>query len=250
MELLVKQLSKSYKDKEVLKNISFKASEGEILTIIGDSGCGKSTLLKILNFIETKNDGIIILGDETESQPDFRLNFGLVFQNFNLFPSLTVYDNILLPLKSKIKREIKKDNVKFFQRQKELELRLSKEKDYLNYLIDKLNIRSILNQYPSSLSGGQAQRVAIVRSLVIKPKVLCLDEPTSALDPKLVLEVATIIKSLKDLGMIIIVVTHDIKLCSNISDNIIFLKDGSILESGNKDILTNPNSIELKKFLS
>jgi polar amino acid transport system ATP-binding protein len=250
MELLVKQLSKSYKDKEVLKNISFKASEGEILTIIGDSGCGKSTLLKILNFIETKNDGIIILGDETESQPDFRLNFGLVFQNFNLFPSLTVYDNILLPLKSKIKREIKKDNVKFFQRQKELELRLSKEKDYLNYLIDKLNIRSILNQYPSSLSGGQAQRVAIVRSLVIKPKVLCLDEPTSALDPKLVLEVANIIKSLKDLGMIIIVVTHDIKLCSNISDNIIFLKDGNILESGNKDILTNPNSIELKKFLS
>lgn len=250
MELLVKQLSKSYKDKEVLKNISFKASEGEILTIIGDSGCGKSTLLKILNFIETKNDGIIILGDETESQPDFRLNFGLVFQNFNLFPSLTVYDNILLPLKSKIKREIKKDKVKFFQRQKELELRLSKEKDYLNYLIDKLNIRSILNQYPSSLSGGQAQRVAIVRSLVIKPKVLCLDEPTSALDPKLVLEVATIIKSLKDLGMIIIVVTHDIKLCSNISDNIIFLKDGNILESGNKDILTNPNSIELKEFLS
>lgn len=250
MELLVKQLSKSYKDKEVLKNISFKASEGEILTIIGDSGCGKSTLLKILNFIETKNDGIINLGDETESQPDFRLNFGLVFQNFNLFPSLTVYDNILLPLKSKIKREIKKDKVKFFQRQKELELRLSKEKDYLNYLIDKLNIRSILNQYPSSLSGGQAQRVAIVRSLVIKPKVLCLDEPTSALDPKLVLEVATIIKSLKDLGMIIIVVTHDIKLCSNISDNIIFLKDGNILESGNKDILTNPNSIELKEFLS
>jgi len=250
MELLVKQLSKSYKDKEVLKNISFKACEGEILTIIGDSGCGKSTLLKILNFIETKNDGIIILGDETESQPDFRLNFGLVFQNFNLFPSLTVYDNILLPLKSKIKREIKKDKVKFFQRQKELELRLSKEKDYLNYLIDKLNIRSILNQYPSSLSGGQAQRVAIVRSLVIKPKVLCLDEPTSALDPKLVLEVANIIKSLKDLGMIIIVVTHDIKLCSNISDNIIFLKDGNILESGNKDILTNPNSIELKEFLS
>jgi len=250
MELLVKQLSKSYKDKEVLKNISFKACEGEILTIIGDSGCGKSTLLKILNFIETKNDGIINLGDETESQPDFRLNFGLVFQNFNLFPSLTVYDNILLPLKSKVKREIKKDKVKFFQRQKELELRLSKEKDYLNYLIDKLNIRSILNQYPSSLSGGQAQRVAIVRSLVIKPKVLCLDEPTSALDPKLVLEVATIIKSLKDLGMIIIVVTHDIKLCSNISDNIIFLKDGNILESGNKDILTNPNSIELKEFLS
>ena len=250
MELLVKQLSKSYKDKEVLKNISFKACEGEILTIIGDSGCGKSTLLKILNFIETKNDGIIILGDETESQPDFRLNFGLVFQNFNLFPSLTVYDNILLPLKSKIKREIKKDKVKFFQRQKELELRLSKEKDYLNYLIDKVNIRSILNQYPSSLSGGQAQRVAIVRSLVIKPKVLCLDEPTSALDPKLVLEVANIIKSLKDLGMIIIVVTHDIKLCSNISDNIIFLKDGNILESGNKDILTNPNSIELKEFLS
>ena len=250
MELLVKQLSKSYKDKEVLKNISFKASEGEILTIIGDSGCGKSTLLKILNFIETKNDGIINLGDETESQPDFRLNFGLVFQNFNLFPSLTVYDNILLPLKSKIKREIKKDKVKFFQRQKELELRLSKEKDYLNYLIDKLNIRSILNQYPSSLSGGQAQRVAIVRSLVIKPKVLCLDEPTSALDPKLVLEVANIIKSLKDLGMIIIVVTHDIKLCSNISDNIIFLKDGNILENGNKDILTNPNSIELKEFLS
>lgn len=250
MELLVKQLSKSYKDKEVLKNISFKACEGEILTIIGDSGCGKSTLLKILNFIETKNDGIINLGDETESQPDFRLNFGLVFQNFNLFPSLTVYDNILLPLKSKIKREIKKDKVKFFQRQKELELRLSKEKDYLNYLIDKLNIRSILNQYPSSLSGGQAQRVAIVRSLVIKPKVLCLDEPTSALDPKLVLEVANIIKSLKDLGMIIIVVTHDIKLCSNISDNIIFLKDGNILESGNKDILTNPNSIELKEFLS
>ncbi len=249
MELKVLNLKKSYNDNLVLKDISFSVKDSKILTIIGDSGCGKSTLLKTLNFIEKKNDGIILLDKESEATTNFRLNFGLVFQNFNLFPSLNVLDNILVPLKSKIKREIKECKVKFFNRKEEFNKKMKSSEEYLNYLIDKLNIRAILKSYPNNISGGQAQRVAIARSLIINPYVLCLDEPTSALDPKLVNEVADLILSLKDLGKIIIVVTHDIKLAKKISDDVIFMKDGTIVEAGDVSILDSPLSTELKDFL-
>ena len=126
---------------------------------------------------------------------------------------------------------------------------MKSSEEYLNYLIDKLNIRAILKSYPNNISGGQAQRVAIARSLIINPYVLCLDEPTSALDPKLVNEVADLILSLKDLGKIIIVVTHDIKLAKKISDDVIFMKDGTIVEAGDVSILDSPLSTELKDFL-
>ena len=251
MELTVKDLTKYYNNNLILNKISFKAYSDEILSIIGDSGCGKSTLLRILNFIEDYSFGIIsldnvILGKNTVTD---RKNFGLVFQNFNLFPQYNAYDNILIPLKLKIKKDIKKEKNSILNRKKEFKKRLNLELVYVNELIDKLNIRSVLNNYPSKLSGGQAQRVAIARCLALRPKVLLLDEPTSALDPKLVNEVGNLILSLKKLGYIIIVVTHDIMLAKKISDKVIFLKDGNIIEEGNVDILNNPKSKELIDFL-
>lgn len=251
MELTVKDLTKYYNNNLILNKISFKAYSDEILSVIGDSGCGKSTLLRILNFIEDYSFGIIsldnvILGKNTVTD---RKNFGLVFQNFNLFPQYNAYDNILIPLKLKIKKGIKKEKISILNRKIEFKKRLNLELVYVNELIDKLNIRSVLNNYPSKLSGGQAQRVAIARCLALRPKVLLLDEPTSALDPKLVNEVGNLILSLKKLGYIIIVVTHDIMLAKKISDKVIFLKDGNIIEEGKVDILNNPKSKELIDFL-
>ncbi|MCR5786947.1 MAG: ATP-binding cassette domain-containing protein, partial [Acholeplasmatales bacterium] len=161
----------------------------------------------------------------------------------------TALNNILMPLKIKIKKEIKKD-CSYFKRKSIFKERFLKELEYVNLLIDKLNIRHILSSYPSSLSGGEAQRVSIVRSLALRPKVLLLDEPTSALDPRLVNEVSDLINSLKSEDKIIIVVTHDLTLARNISDNVIFMKKANIIEQGNRDILDNPKSKELYDFLN
>lgn len=250
MKLKVNNLTKYYGSNIALNDISFSVSDKEILTIIGDSGSGKSTLLRTLNFIEDKKDGIILLDnvDVSKSTLD-RLNFGLVFQNYNLFPEYNVLNNILLPLKSKIRKDIKKDKISFFNRKEEFIKRFNKEKSNLDFLIDKLNIRDVLTKYPNKLSGGEAQRVAICRALILNPRVLCFDEPTSALDPKLVNEVSNLILSLKELNKIIIVVTHDIILARKISDKVIFMQKGNIIEKGNKDILDNPKSKELKEFL-
>jgi len=250
--LKVSNLYKYYGDTLALNNVSFEANNNEILTIIGDSGSGKSTLLRTLNFIEDKKDGIITLDDVCCTKPTdkIRLNFGLVFQNFNLFPQYSVRNNLLLPLKSKIRREIKEDNIKFFDRKKEFNKRFNFESKNLDMIIDKLNIRKLLDKHVSELSGGEKQRVAICRALSVNPKVLCLDEPTSALDPKLVNEVCDLILSLKELNKIIIVVTHDIALCKKISDKVIFMRNGTIIEYGNRNILENPKTKDLIEFLS
>ena len=251
MELNVKNLTKYYGESIALNGISFNATSGKILTIIGDSGSGKSTLLRTLNFIEEKKDGIILLDNvDIYKSTEDRLNFGLVFQNYNLFPEYSVMNNILLPLKSKIRKEIRKEKIPFFKRRSIFNLRFNEQKDKLDFLINKLNIRDILNKYPSNLSGGETQRVAIARALAIDPRVLCFDEPTSALDPKLVNEVSSLLISLKDLNKIIIVVTHDIILAKKISDEVIFMRKGNIIEKGNRDILDNPKTKDLKEFLS
>ena len=250
MKLKVNNLTKYYGSNIALNDSSFSVSDKEILTIIGDSGSGKSTLLRTLNFIEDKKDGIILLDnvDVSKSTLD-RLNFGLVFQNYNLFQEYNVLNNILLPLKSKIRKDINKYKLSFFNRKEKFIKRFNKEKSNLDFLIDKLNIRDVLTKYPNKLSGGEAQRVAICRALILNPRVLCFDEPTSALDPKLVNEVSNLILSLKELNKIIIVVTHDIILARKISDKVIFMQKGNIIEKGNKDILDNPKSKELKEFL-
>ena len=254
MTLEISGLTKKYGDTVALDNISFCAESGEVLTVIGDSGSGKSTLLKTLDNIEEKQSGEIILdGKElyTKKENCFsdRLGFGLVFQNFNLFSPYSAYNNIMIPVRSMIKRDIRKRKVPLTKRKKEFRAMLESKKPVVDGLIEKLNIEKIKNQYPSSLSGGEAQRVAIARALAIDPDVLCFDEPTSALDNKLVGEVAELIKSLKELNKIIIVVTHDIRLAEKISDKVIFMKNGKIIEQGGADILCDPQTDDLKDFL-
>lgn len=251
MELKVCGLEKKYKDKVALNKISFSAFSNEILTIIGDSGSGKSTLLKALDFIEDTSFESITLDDVQlgKNKLNDRKNFGLVLQNYYLFPQYNALNNILMPLKSKIKKDIRSEKIPFFERNKEFKKRFDKEKEYVEKIIDQLNIRDILNSNPSNLSGGEAQRVSIVRSLSLKPKVLLLDEPTSALDPKLVNEISSLIKSLKSEDKLIIVVTHDIALAKKISDKVIFMKNGNIIERGDSNILFGPQSNELSEFL-
>ena len=254
MTLDIIELTKKYGDVTALDGITFSAESGKVLTVIGDSGSGKTTLLKLLDHIEKRDGGRIILNGEelyTADENVFsdRLNFGLVFQSFNLFFPYSAYNNIMIPVKSKIKREIKTLGLPFSKRHAAYEKLLSERKKDVEWLMQKLNISKIRDQYPISMSGGEAQRVAIARALAIDPEVLCFDEPTSALDNRLVGEVAELILSLKETKKIIIVVTHDIKLAKTISDSVIFMKSGKIVEEGGSEVLSNPKTEELKEFL-
>jgi len=254
MTLEIIELSKKFGDTAALDGVSFCADSGKVLTVIGDSGSGKSTLLKLLDHIEQKDSGRIILdGKELYRGKDDvfsdRLNFGLVFQNFNLFYPYSAYENIMIPVRSMVKREIKTRGVPLSRRKKETAAALAEREKSVRRLIERLNISKIKDQYPISLSGGEAQRVAIARALATDPAVICFDEPTSALDNKLVGEVAEIITSLRELDKIIIVVTHDISLAKKISDNVIFMKNGRIIESGDAGILDDPKTEELNDFL-
>ena len=286
--LEIKNFTKSFGDLEVLKGIDFSLNKGEVLSIIGSSGSGKTTLLRCINFLETVNSGVMVLDGETlldtnnivkenyNTLREKRLNFGLVFQSFNLFPQYNVFDNItlapMLLLKEKFK-EFKKESIKKlkeFKKQGDKEqYRLKKKenkenlKDYLekakaeiNATAEELLVKTGLvekrNAYPCELSGGQCQRVAIARALALKPRVLCFDEPTSALDPELTGEVLKVIKELKDLEKItMIIVTHEMGFAKNVSDKVIFMADGIIAEEGTpKEIFDSPKSEKLQSFLS
>ncbi len=243
--LEVKNIRKSFGQTEVLKNISFTLEKGEVLSIIGSSGSGKTTLLRCLNFLEKTDFGTIavdgnVLFDSSDNSKmseerirENRLNFGLVFQNFNLFPQYTVLENLTLAptlLKKGDGETIKK---------KALDI------------ISKVGLEEKVDSYPWQLSGGQQQRVAIARALVLEPKILFFDEPTSALDPELTLEVLKVIKSLKDSGRTMVVVTHEMEFARNVSDKVIFMADGVIEESGTPDeVFGNPKSAKAKAFLA
>lgn len=243
--LEVNDLRKTFGKTEVLKGISFSLEKGEVLSIIGSSGSGKTTLLRCLNSLEFADSGTIEVAGSTlfdgawtrrASEAELRekrLHFGLVFQQFNLFPQYTVLQNITLApnlLKKGTPDEIRETAME---------------------LIAKVGLTGRENNYPCELSGGQQQRVAIARALALKPEILCFDEPTSALDPELTGEVLKVIRSLADSRMTMIVVTHEMGFARDVSSRVMFLDEGIVAESGTPDeVFGNPKTERLKSFLS
>lgn len=234
--LEVKNIVKSFDGKEVLKGIDFKVDKGEKVIIIGPSGSGKSTFLRTLNLLESIDSGDIIFeGNKINTKinvDEYRQKIGMVFQSFNLFNNLTVKENIMLApvtLKLKTKEEAEKEAIK---------------------LLKKINLKDKIDKYPSQLSGGEKQRVAIVRALAMNPKMMLFDEPTSALDPEMVGEVLNLMKDLADDGMTMIIVTHEMSFAKDIGSKIVFMDDGKIVEQGSaEEIFEKAKSSRLKKFL-
>ena len=250
--LEVKNLKKSFGKTAVLKGIDFTLEKGEVLAIIGASGGGKTTLLRCLNFLEQADEGDITVGGKTvyhaeaDSAPvldkDAQLLFGLVFQQFNLFPQYTVFENLTLAPKLRAKRASKAGAAA------ETVADIDKRAEEL---IEKVGLLEKRNSYPCQLSGGQQQRVAIARALMMSPDILCFDEPTSALDPELTGEVLKVIRSLKDSDRTMIIVTHEMEFARNVADKVIFVADGVIEEMGTpEEVLVNPKSEKIRQFLS
>ena len=236
--LQVNNIKKGFGSTDVLKGVSFSLEQGQVLSIIGSSGSGKTTLLRCLNFLETPDEGEILVngkllttGNDEEIRQN-RLHFGLVFQNFNLFPQYTVLENIMLA-----PRLLKQDSPEAI-RAKALDL------------LQQVGLSQKADSYPYQLSGGQQQRVAIARALALNPQVLCFDEPTSALDPELTGEVLRVIRGLKEQGNTMIVVTHEMEFAKSVSDVVIYMADGVIEETGTPEqIFDNPRSDKLRAFL-
>ncbi|MBP3706656.1 MAG: amino acid ABC transporter ATP-binding protein [Clostridia bacterium] len=243
--LEVKNLYKCFGKTEVLKGINFSLEKGEVLAIIGSSGGGKTTLLRCLNFLETADKGkisvdgkVIFDGDEHKKISDEeirknRLHFGLVFQQFNLFPQYTALKNVTLaPNLLKVDTP---ENIDASARK----------------LLDRVGLSDKVDNYPCELSGGQQQRVAIARALALNPDILCFDEPTSALDPELTGEVLRVIKDLKNHNSTMLIVTHEMEFAKKVADKVIFMADGIIEEMGTpSEVFDNPKSDKTKAFLN
>ncbi|MEC2055260.1 amino acid ABC transporter ATP-binding protein [Peribacillus psychrosaccharolyticus] len=235
--LRIRNLNKSFGDLHVLKDIDMKVLESDVVCLIGSSGSGKSTLLRCLNFLEKRDSGqILIEGEEvnpeTQNINKVREKVGMVFQHFHLFPHMTVIDNIIeAPVH--VKKVPKKQA-------------LAEAKE----LLRKVGLEDKADVYPSKLSGGQKQRVAIARAMAMKPDVLLFDEPTSALDPELVGEVLSTMKELAEDGMTMVVVTHEMSFAREVSDWIVFMQEGRVIESGPpEEFFTNPKETRTKEFL-
>lgn len=244
----MQHIKKSFSDTEVLKDISLEVNHGEVVSIIGPSGSGKSTLLRCATLLETFEAGSLSYGDLFVAQNDAsgkavyagkdankqaRQRFGLVFQNFNLFPHYSVLRNVMdAPLSVQ-----KRDKAEVEKRAREL--------------LCQMGLEGKENNYPCELSGGQQQRVAIARALCMDPEVLFFDEPTSALDPELTQEVLKVIRSLADQHMTMVIVTHEMAFARDVSDRIIFMDGGVIVEQGPaKEVINNPQHNRTKTFLS
>ena len=236
--ITVKNLKKKFVNKIVLKGIDLNVEKGERVVIIGPSGCGKSTLLRCINGIEKLTSGKVIFEGKDIYSKNVDINkirekMGMVFQQFNLFPHLTVTENIILaPVKLKIMT--KEEAIK-----KAIEL------------LELIDLKDKKDMYPSQLSGGQKQRIAIARALIMNPEVMLFDEPTSALDPEMVDEVSNLMKDLAKKGMTMIVVTHEMNFVKECATRVIFMENGGIIEEGTvKEMFENPKSGRLKEFLS
>ena len=236
----IKDLHKKFDDVEVLKGVSFKVNEGDVIAILGKSGSGKTTILRCLNFLTTADKGTLIFDDKeydlsSISKKDIssiRKKTGFVFQNYNLFLNKTVLENVTEGLI--VARKMDKKQAE--------EIALD--------ALSKVGMADKKNSYPSSLSGGQQQRVSIARALAYKPEVIYFDEPTSALDPELINEVLMVMKQLANDGITMIVVTHEMSFAKNVSNRVLFVEDGTIIEdSDSKSFFENPKNDRIKQFI-
>ncbi|HEX2925725.1 MAG TPA: ectoine/hydroxyectoine ABC transporter ATP-binding protein EhuA [Ruminiclostridium sp.] len=245
--ITVENVSKSFGTLEVLKNINLEVQQGEVLCIIGPSGSGKSTLLRCMNHLETITSGKImiendLLAEKVEGKDHFKIShkkiseicaeLGMVFQRFNLFPHMTVLQNVIeAPMQ--VKKVGKAEAVR-----------------YGIELLKMVGLEDKKDEYPARLSGGQQQRVAIARALAMKPKIMLFDEPTSALDPELVGEVLEVMKKLAKDGMTMVVVTHEMGFAREVGSRVIFMDKGEISEEGLPDeIFSNPKNERTRAFL-
>lgn len=229
----IKKISKKYNNKYVFRNISFDINDNEKLLIIGPSGCGKTTLIRCLNGLNKIDSGNIFLNGVKISNIDdvtLKSKVGMVFQNYNLFPHLTVRENVSLAPKL-----LKMGN------EKEID-------DLVKRLLSEVNIINKIDSYPSKLSGGEKQRVAIARTLATKPEVILFDEPTSALDPATINDFISLLNELSKTTTIV-VVSHEMDLIKSFADKVLFLKDGSILEYGTPDDILNTKNPIVREFL-
>lgn len=253
--LEVNDISKNFGSTTVLHKVSFSLEEGSALAIIGSSGSGKTTLLRCLNFLERPDNGSIVVRGETlfDASMPFkeqekglrtkRLHFGMVFQSFNLFPQYTALENVTLAegLLAK-EREDYKQNKRTICEQIEKHGR---------ELLDQMGLADRMRHYPHQLSGGQQQRVAIARALALKPDILCFDEPTSALDPELTGEVLKVIRGLAEQRTTMIIVTHEMAFARDVSDKLIFMDEGVIVEQGDpKQVIDHPREERTRQFLT
>lgn len=253
--LEVKDIKKSFGKTQVLKGVSFSLNEGEVLSVIGSSGSGKTTLLRCINYLEKADDGIIYVdgdvifdgkGEVQENLKDIRekqLKIGLVFQQFNLFPQYNVLDNVTLAVKLRAK-----ERPDFKKNKKQIYAEI--EEKALKILAD-MGLSDKIHSYPCQLSGGQQQRVSIARAMALEPKILFFDEPTSALDPELTGEILKVIRELAKSNMTMVIVTHEMNFAKEVSDYIVFMDDGVIVEEGAAtEMINNPKTERLKAFLS
>ena len=234
----ITNLYKNFGDLEVLKNISTEIKKGEIISIIGPSGSGKSTFLRCINKLEESSSGHIYIDgmdlmDKNTNINKIRERVGMVFQHFNLFPNMTVLDNLTLsPIM--VKKESKEEAEK-----------------YALSLLEKVGLSDKANSYPTQLSGGQKQRIAIARALAMKPEVILFDEPTSALDPEMIKEVLDVMRDLAKEGMTMLIVTHEMGFARNVGNRILFMDKGEIIEDCSpKDFFENPTNERIKDFLN
>ncbi len=235
--IIFKDVHKYYGTFHALKGISLDIKRGEVVVVCGPSGSGKSTLIRCVNELELINSGTLIVNGRNLADPRTDINrlraeIGMVFQQFNLYPHMTVMDNIILaPVKVK---QMKKEEAKKFA--------LS--------LLKRVHITEQAYKYPSELSGGQQQRVAIARGLAMRPKIMLFDEPTSALDPEMISEVLNVMKDLAREGMTMVVVTHEMGFAREVADRVIFMDLGQIVEEGTPEhFFTNPRDERTKTFL-
>ena len=256
--LEVENLKKSFDALDVLKGISFSLNKGEALSIIGSSGSGKTTMLRCLNFLEMPSSGRITVNTEAGAHVLFddsaekkladaeirknRLHFGLVFQSFNLFPQYTALENVTLAPKLQVRNsEAYKADSKAI---------VKSINDRGMEILSQMGLADRAGYYPHQLSGGQQQRVAIARALALEPDILCFDEPTSALDPELTGEVLKVIRGLAEKDTTMIIVTHEMAFAHDVSDDVIFMDGGVIVEQGPPSrVLENPTEERTRQFL-